>query len=140
VTAAIFGLVGVVVGALATGGTQLYLEWRRERLAFKRAKRLIAAELLHNAVSFKAISDYREVAPFKGGFPVATSAWEDGRADLLRLDDDLFALLAQTYGLLVLERGRLDAAIAASKVSSTMATDFAKSAKHMRALRERLLS
>jgi len=39
-------LIGIVLGALLTTGTQLYLERKRERRAADRAKRLVAGELL----------------------------------------------------------------------------------------------
>jgi hypothetical protein len=45
VAEAIFGLVGVVVGALVTGGVQLILDWRREQRDLRRTKRLVGAEL-----------------------------------------------------------------------------------------------
>lgn len=42
---AIFGLVGVLVGALITGGGDFLMERRRESRAFRRSKRLVAEEL-----------------------------------------------------------------------------------------------
>lgn len=42
---AIFGLVGVVVGAVVTGGVDLVLEKLRERTERRRMRRLIAGEL-----------------------------------------------------------------------------------------------
>lgn len=44
-TIAIFGLVGVVVGALVTGAVNLWLERIREGNAIRMAKRLVADEL-----------------------------------------------------------------------------------------------
>jgi hypothetical protein len=46
-TAAIFGLVGVVVGAVLSGLTQWWLEARRERHRFGVARRIVGAEM-HN--------------------------------------------------------------------------------------------
>jgi hypothetical protein len=45
VTAAIFGLIGVVVGGLITGGVDFLLERRREGAEHKQAKRLVGDEI-----------------------------------------------------------------------------------------------
>jgi hypothetical protein len=45
VTAAIFGLLGVIVGGLVTGGVSYVLEARRERKELRRARRLVWAEI-----------------------------------------------------------------------------------------------
>ena len=45
VTAAIFGLLGVVVGGLVTGGVDFMLEQRRERAEQKQAQRLVGDEI-----------------------------------------------------------------------------------------------
>jgi hypothetical protein len=45
-TGAIFGLIGVVVGGLISGGLSLILEWRKERVAARVAARLIREDLL----------------------------------------------------------------------------------------------
>jgi hypothetical protein len=45
VTAAIFGLIGVVVGGLVTGGVDFLLDWRREGAEQKQAKRLVGDEV-----------------------------------------------------------------------------------------------
>jgi hypothetical protein len=50
VVAAIFGLIGVVVGGLITGGVDLFLEHRRESRAVATARRLVIDEL-HNVWS-----------------------------------------------------------------------------------------
>jgi hypothetical protein len=46
VTEAIFGLIGVVVGGLISGGLSLILEWRKERVAARVAARLVREDLL----------------------------------------------------------------------------------------------
>lgn len=53
-TAAIFGIIGVVVGALATAGTQFALEWRRERGDFLVGIRLLEVALLQTEGSILA--------------------------------------------------------------------------------------
>ena len=45
-TEAIFGLIGVVVGGLISGGLSLILEWRKERVAARVAARLVREDLL----------------------------------------------------------------------------------------------
>ena len=45
-TEAIFGLLGVVVGGLISGGLSLILEWRKERVAARVAARLVREDLL----------------------------------------------------------------------------------------------
>jgi hypothetical protein len=45
VTAAIFGIVGVIVGGLLTGVVDLYVEHRKNKAAIFKAKRLICDEL-----------------------------------------------------------------------------------------------
>jgi hypothetical protein len=44
-TQAIFGLIGVLVGAFVTSGWEFLMERRRERKAFRRSRRLVAEEL-----------------------------------------------------------------------------------------------
>jgi hypothetical protein len=46
-TEAIFGLVGVVVGALVTGGVSFALAWRTERSDILAGLRLLEADLLN---------------------------------------------------------------------------------------------
>jgi len=41
VTLAIFSLMGVALGGLLTNGTQLFIEWRRQRREGRQALRLI---------------------------------------------------------------------------------------------------
>jgi hypothetical protein len=44
-SAAAFGLIGVVIGAFVTGGVAFFLEWRRERAAVRAGLRLVGEEL-----------------------------------------------------------------------------------------------
>jgi hypothetical protein len=44
-TAAIFGLIGVVVGAIVTGAVDLFMEWRRKKAGVFLSKRLVGEEL-----------------------------------------------------------------------------------------------
>jgi len=45
VSAAIFGLIGVVVGALVTGGVDYVMQRRREKAELRQARRVVAGEL-----------------------------------------------------------------------------------------------
>jgi hypothetical protein len=45
VTSAIFGLVGVIVGAVVTGAVDVFMEYRRKQGAVFKAKRLVGEEL-----------------------------------------------------------------------------------------------
>ena len=44
-TAAIFGFLGVLVGAMTAGGFDLYFEHRRDQADLRQAKRLVADEI-----------------------------------------------------------------------------------------------
>ena len=146
-TQAIFGLVGVIVGALVTGGTQVFLEWRGERRDVRRARRLVAAELLSNASYLSAISVAKKVAYFEAGAPLATSAWEQTRSDLAAtLDEALWTRLALAYANLDRERERLTVAMGLTDLSDrpspaldVMAESVGRLAEELNELRRELL-
>jgi hypothetical protein len=108
VAAGLFSLGGVVLGALLTPVTQLYLERQREKRAAKRAKLLVAGELLHAQLSLRSV--------YKGGhWPVVedvnaflpTSAWQENRSSLVgEVDGDLWNQLVMAYALLESDRRR----------------------------------
>jgi hypothetical protein len=81
---AIFGLLGVVVGAVLTAGT----EWSRDRSA-KRARRQRAARLLYAELQWRRV--VLEDASVDGAEPVDLDAsdllyvWREHRADLASL-------------------------------------------------------
>lgn len=58
-TEAIFGLIGVVVGGLISGGLSLILEWRRERVAARVAARLVREDLLPVSLGIEDVFDGR---------------------------------------------------------------------------------
>ena len=144
VSQAIFGLIGVVVGALTTGGTQLYLAWRGERREIRRAKRLVASELAQNGVLLAAVSAQKQVPYYAEGRPLVTSAWEQTRSHLaLALDEDLFTRLALAYSLLETDRERLRMAMNApdeSPALAEMAASVGRVAEDLEELRRELLS
>jgi len=67
-TPAIFGLVGVVVGAIVTGGAQVFLDWLHECRAVKRAKRLVSGELLQTDHGLAIRLRHRAMAAMGGYF------------------------------------------------------------------------
>jgi hypothetical protein len=98
VSEAIFGLIGVVVGALATGGVEYWMAWRRERAELKQAKRLVAEEL--ESLKGQLSTILREnrtpdaLPPDVQERFLPTSTWLEYRAILARRLDD-----AVWYGL-----------------------------------------
>ena len=70
-TAAIFGLLGVVVGGMITGGVSYFLEAWRERKELKKSRRLVAAELV-------TLRDQLDVLEAAESTPkIAPSEWRD---------------------------------------------------------------
>ncbi len=59
-TTGLFTLGGVIVGAVASAGNQVYLERKREEREADRAKQLVAGELLHLQMIFRSASAGRE--------------------------------------------------------------------------------
>ncbi|SRR5258708_5455339 len=106
---AIVGLIGVVLGGLLTGGTQMFLEWRRERRAVRRAKRLVGGELLHATMIFRTLSTAKSWPYFPDVNSILpTTAWQEHSAHLADvLDEDLWNELVMTYTTLEIDRARL---------------------------------
>jgi hypothetical protein len=110
--AAIFGLVGVVVGALVTGGVQFVLDRRREQLDVRRATRLVAAELKDAAYLYAALSRVEEWPAAEGheeDYVLSTTAWNEHRAHLAipPLNDELWDALVNSYAVLRADRGAI---------------------------------
>lgn len=143
-SSAVIGLVGVVIGALATSGTQLFLEWQRGRRAFRRALLLVASELAQNALLLQVVAKQEKVPLYRRGFPLTSSAWEAARSDLaVALDSDLFTRLALTYRQLETNRERLRLApwvFPRSKAFVVMAKSLGEDAEGMEKLRLQLLA
>ena len=78
VTAAIFGLVGVTVGALLTGAFDLFFERRRARAAVRQAT-LLATSELEDAMGLLSEAAKRGRAP---AILLATNIWGTYRAVL----------------------------------------------------------
>jgi hypothetical protein len=122
-TAAIFGLVGVIVGAIVTGGVDLYMERRREDALTRRAK-LLVGEQLHTAwVQLGLLVETGHTPNLindeaRARF-LATDAWHTYKVELTRNGvlsaDDWTALSTtmhniETFRLVFLEQPHADAA------------------------------
>lgn len=106
ITAGLFSLGGVFLGALLTPVTQLYLERMRERRAADRAKSLVAGELLHAQLMLRSISEMNQkphVEDIDGMLP--TAAWREHRSSLAdKVHGELWEQLTIAYARLEVER------------------------------------
>jgi len=108
VATGLFSLGGVLLGALLTPLTQLCLEWQRERRAADRAKRLVAAELLHVQLVLRAVSGGKNWPPVEDiNTFLPTSAWQENRSSLAgHIDEELWDQLVMAYAILEHDRAR----------------------------------
>jgi hypothetical protein len=94
-TIAIFGLVGVIVGAIVTGTVDLFIAWRRKKATVFLAKRLVSDELVTIWVHVDGLiasrrTPQRESPEARVRF-MPTSAWETHKETLAQkgvLTDD----------------------------------------------------
>jgi hypothetical protein len=109
---AIFGLVGVVVGALVTGGVDFLLEHRRENAESSRVKRLVAGELQTIWAQLNVTLETREtprvaLSDFEGRF-LPDELWLTSRGQLASAaDNQQYIELAGLYAGLDLFRRTL---------------------------------
>jgi hypothetical protein len=106
---AIFGLVGVVVGAVVTGGVQVFLDRRKERDAIGRSKRMVSGELFQARIVLQSIAlvgppavnvDLNEMLPI--------SAWQTRGPQLARvLPESVWNLAVVVYAELILTRATI---------------------------------
>jgi type II secretory pathway pseudopilin PulG len=98
----LFTLVGVLIGAFASVVGPALLERSRERDEFERAKRLVAAELIHAQMTFRTASIGTHWPPIEDPeVLLPTSAWNDCRAILAgRLPGDMWEALTLQYAAL----------------------------------------
>ena len=100
------GLLGVVIGGLITGGTNLGMAWRREKREARAARRIIRSELEEAAEAVKVALEYKE---WPAGWTKKTwsESWSIYRPSLaLDIDDDEFEKIATAYLLMgLLETG-----------------------------------
>jgi hypothetical protein len=108
IAAGLFSLGGVVIGALLTTFTQLYLERKREQRAADQAMLLVAGELLHAQLVLRGVSkgQHWPVVENVDTF-LPTSEWRENRASMARkIDEDLWDQLVMAYALLEGDRAR----------------------------------
>jgi hypothetical protein len=138
----LFTLGGVIVGAVATTGSQAYLEKKREEREADRAKQLVAGELLHLQMVFRGASAGTRWPPIEeGNAYLPNSAWQEYRSRLAdTVDEDLWDQLVMAYVLLELDRARfvtaaklIDRPLAPSEAASLRQTGY-----HLGRLRRRL--
>src|ERR1700680_2141619 len=107
----LFSLGGVILGALLSPLTQLYLERKRAKRAGHRAKLLIAGELLHAQLNLRTASQCTTRPIFyaedvKAFLP--NSAWLENKSSLVgTIPDDLWDQLVMTYAVFEIERAHL---------------------------------
>jgi hypothetical protein len=104
----LFSLGGVVIGALLTTLTQLYLERKREQRTADRAKLLVAGELLHAQLVLRSASAGKHWLPVEdiNAF-LPTSSWQEHRSSLVgEIHEDLWSQLVTSYALLEQHRAR----------------------------------
>jgi hypothetical protein len=106
------GLVGVVVGALLTAGTSVYMARRREKRDARAARRIIQSELKEAAQAVDEALDHKE---WPTGWTKKTwsESWSMYRPTLALAirDDEEFDKIATAY----LDMGLLETGLAADK-------------------------
>lgn len=139
----LFTLGGVIVGAVASTGSQVYLESKREVREAARAKQLVVGELLHlqlilrsasAGTGWPAIDDVDSFLP--------NSAWQEHRARLAdAVDEELWDQLVMAYAILAIDRMRFVAGSNLAPVRMFTASESAslrQMANHLGRLRRRL--
>jgi hypothetical protein len=85
VTAAVFGLVGVVIGGLISGRATYLMARRQERAALRQAKRLVADELFDIALQLSILREDGATPPESSPMrhnPLPSTSWEMNKATL----------------------------------------------------------
>ena len=112
VAAGLFSLGGVVLGALLTPLTQLFLENRREARAVDRAKLLVSGELLQVQLTLRTAAKIERWYVVKDGTDfLSTSIWRESRSSLAgNVSQSLWNDLIMTYSVIEAERARIASA------------------------------
>jgi hypothetical protein len=87
VTAAVFGLVGVVIGGLLSGGATYLMVRRQEGAELRQARRLVADELFDIALQLSILLEDRAMPPESSPMrdnPLPSRSWEMNKATLAR--------------------------------------------------------
>jgi hypothetical protein len=139
----LFTLGGVIVGAVASTGSQIYLEKKRGEREADRARQLVAGELLHLQMVFRGAKAGMGWPPVDdvGAF-LPNSAWQEHRSRLVDVvDEDLWDQLVMAYALLEIDRMRF---VTAAKLApdrtltDSEAGSLRQTANHLGRLRRRL--
>ena len=143
VAAGLFSLGGVLVGAFAATGTQLFLEVKRDRREAERAKKLVAGELLRAQMIFRLASDRTTWPPVADvDVHLPTSAWQQYRVLLTdAVDAGLWEALVMAYALLEVDRERFASRAGTQPLTPMSASEAAglrKTALDLGRLRRRL--
>jgi hypothetical protein len=86
-TAAIFGLLGVIIGGLLNAGIAWIGDRRRSRRDARVAIRLVATEIEENQISFKLALEARSYRQFEYAGTKAWDSWRETLADVLTDED-----------------------------------------------------
>jgi hypothetical protein len=108
IAAGLFSLGGVVLGALMSPLTQLFLERTREQRAAKRAKLLVAGELLHAEFVLRTAAKLENWPPIDDSKDfLPASVWQENRASIVTcIDENLYNRLVMAYAILDIDRTR----------------------------------
>lgn len=110
-TAAIFGLIGVVVGGLITGGVQIWIEHLRKRGELRTAKRLVDSELHSVTLDLeKFTTDGITPAEWRRDQLLPSLAWREHRAILAALPDADWEQLYVVYDAIEAMRPKIQSA------------------------------
>ncbi len=138
----LFALGGVLLGAGASTGSQVYLENKRERRAEDRAKRLVAGELLHVQMIFRSVAAGTHWPPIEDvDSYLPNSAWQQNRLRLAGVvDEDLWDQLVRAYALLQADRARFVTAARLERkpLAPSEAASLRQTGNHLGRLRRRL--
>jgi hypothetical protein len=103
VTAAIFGLIGVVVGGLLNGAVTAWQARRTDAFAARVGARLFDLELRQAALALAVLEDEESVASGKAALPeFSTAAWDKYQEVLARTLSDKDWLTSMIHGCDVL--------------------------------------
>ena len=117
VTAAIFGLIGVVVGGLLNGAVTAWQARRTDAFAARVGARLVDLELRQAALALAVLEDEKPIASGEGGSPkFSTAAWDKYQEVLARtLADEDWLTVSAAYEVVTGSPGR--------KLASTLIAD-----------------
>ncbi|MEV0084765.1 hypothetical protein [Saccharopolyspora sp. NPDC050642] len=127
-TAAIFGLVGVIIGGLLTGLVDFMLERRRERNDARAASKLLRSQLNDARTAVVVALEGREW-PLGWNDKAWAQSWSVYWSALAgRMADDAFLKLAEAYNYMeLLQRGLADGGRALSGNDEEFLNDVRKS-------------